>query len=120
MSSAFHDEHGGHGHGPTYARGPSTNVLYTKGELGITAEDESGAALTIWDISITKSVFGMLFIILLLILILRSVAKNYARRPGLAPKGISSVMEPLILFIRDGVAYPILGQRSHRNLCPFY
>ena len=26
MSSAFHDEHGGHGHGPTYARGPSTGV----------------------------------------------------------------------------------------------
>ena len=119
MSSAFHDEHGGHGHGPTYARGPSTNVLYTKGELGITAEDESGAALTIWDISITKSVFGMLFIILLLILTLRSVAKNYARRPGLAPKGISSVMEPLILFIRDGVAYPILGQEKSQKFMPF-
>ena len=47
MSSAFHDEHGGHGHGPTYARGPSTNVLYTKGELGITAAIGQHLMLTV-------------------------------------------------------------------------
>ena len=119
MSSAFHDEHGGHGHGPTHAHGPSTGAHYTKSELGITAEDENGAALTIWDISITKSVFGMFFIILLMILMLKSAANNYARRPGLAPKGIASVMEPLILFIRDGVAYPILGKEKSQKFIPF-
>ena len=120
MSSAFHDVHGGHSHdGPTYARGPSTGSHYTKDELGITAKDESGLDLAIWDISITKSVFGMFFIILLMILMLKSVAKNYARRPGLAPKGIASLMEPLILFVRDGIAHPILGKEKSKKFMSF-
>ncbi len=119
MSSAFHDANGGHGHGPKHARGPLTGSHYTKDELGITAKDENGLDLAIWDISITKSVFGMFFVILLMILMLRSVAKNYARRPGLAPKGIASLMEPLILFVRDGIAHPILGKEKSKKFMSF-
>ena len=60
MSSSFHSEHGGHGgHGPYHATGPSTGVEYTKDENGISAKDH-GEEVAIWDISITKSVFGCL------------------------------------------------------------
>ena len=76
MSSSFHSEHGGHGgHGPYHATGPSTGVEYTKDENGISAKDH-GEEVAIWDISITKSVFGMLMILTLMILMLRSAAKS--------------------------------------------
>lgn len=119
MSSSFHSEHGGHGgHGPYHATGPSTGVEYTKDENGISAKDH-GEEVSIWDISITKSVFGMLMILTLMILMLRSAAKSYARRPGQAPTGLANVLEPLILFVRDDIAYPIIGKHKADKFVPF-
>ena len=119
MSSDFHSEHGGHGgHGPYHATGPSTGVEYTKDENGISAQDH-GEEVAIWDISITKSVFGMLMILTLMILMLRSAAKSYARRPGQAPTGLANVLEPLILFVRDDIAYPIIGKHKADKFVPF-
>ena len=119
MSSDFHSEHGGHGgHGPAYATGPSTGVEYTKDENGISAKDH-GEEVAIWDISITKSVFGMFIILSLMILMLRSAAKSYARRPGQAPIGLANVLEPLILFVRDDIAYPIIGKHKADKFVPF-
>ena len=119
MSSGFHSEHGGHGgHGPLYATGPSTGVEYTKDENGISAKD-LGEEVAIWDISITKSVFGMLMILTLMILMLRSAAKSYAIRPGQAPTGLANVLEPLILFVRDDIAYPIIGKHKADKFVPF-
>ena len=119
MSSDFHSEHGGHGgHGPVHATGPSTGVEYTKDENGISAKNH-GEEVAIWDISITKSVFGMLMIMMFMILILRSAAKSYARSPGQAPTGLANVLEPLILFVRDDIAYPIIGKHKADKFVPF-
>ena len=120
MSSDFHSEHGGHdGHGPSYATGPSTGVEYSKGESGVTAQNEHGEALNIWDISITKSVFGMLMILTLMVVMLRSAAKSYARRPGQSPKGLANFLEPLVLFVRDDIANPIIGKHKAAKFVPF-
>lgn len=71
------------------------------------------------DFSITKSVFGMLLVIVILIVVFRSVAKAYTRRAGQAPKGLQNVMEPLILFIRNEVAIPSLGKKKADRYLPF-
>ena len=117
MSSAFHSEHGGHG--PTQATGPSTGVEYTKDENGVSAHDEHGEALSIWDISITKSVFGMLMILTLLVFMLRAAAKSYSRRPGQPPTGLANFLEPIVLFVRDDIAYPIIGKGKADKFVPF-
>ncbi|MCX7728723.1 MAG: F0F1 ATP synthase subunit A [Bacteroidia bacterium] len=59
----------------------------------------------IYDFSITKNVAQLILSALLLILIFTSVAKSY-RKYGVntAPKGLQSVLEPIILFIRDDIA----------------
>lgn len=45
-------------------------------------------------------------------------AKGYKIREGQAPKGIQSVMEPLIVFVRDEIAKPSIGKRYEKFL-PF-
>jgi len=68
---------------------------------------ENGASF--YDLSITKTVAAIMISILLLCWILITVGNAYARNKGQAPKGIQSVIEPLVIFIRDDIAKPSIG-----------
>ncbi|MBM3447770.1 MAG: F0F1 ATP synthase subunit A [Bacteroidetes bacterium] len=74
---------------------------------------------TVLDFSITKSVFGMLLIIALMIIIFRSVAKKYSNNPNTAPSGFQNLLEPFILFIRDDLAAPAMGPKKAEKYVPF-
>src|SRR5699024_2974118 len=65
------------------------------------------------DFSITKTVFSMLLSLVLLLLIFMSAARPY-KKNNKAPKGISRFIEPLILFVRDDIAKPQLGNNSDK------
>lgn len=71
------------------------------------------------DLSITKNVFALLVSILILILIFRSVANSYKKNQGHAPKGLQSALEPLIIFIRDDLAKPAIGEKKYKKYLPF-
>lgn len=64
-----------------------------------------------FDISITKNVASMFISMTLLLLIFIDIARAYKKREGKAPKGMQSLLEPVILFIRDDIAKPQLGYR---------
>lgn len=88
------------------------NYAYKLVEKHIKAVDVSGAVLEgtkVWDFSITRNVVSMWMGMLLLIIIFFSVSAAYKKRPGKAPKGLQSFMEPLILFVRDDIALPNIG-----------
>lgn len=70
------------------------------------------------DFSITKIVFGMIVGSLIMLWLFLAVAKGYKRREGLHPKGIQSFFEPLIIFVRDDIARPNLGDKADKYL-PF-
>ncbi len=78
----------------------------------------SGAPGAFVDLSITKTVAGIILASILMFLVFGSIAKSYRRAPNEAPKGLQSFMEPIILFIRDEVAAPSIGKRYERFL-PF-
>lgn len=59
---------------------------------------------TLWDFSITKNVVSLIVSCMLLLWMFIAVAKAYTRREGMAPKGIQSLIEPLILLVRDDIA----------------
>lgn len=63
-----------------------------------------GSSATVIDFSISKLVMQLVIVGLLLVLVFGAVARSARRREGQAPKGLQSLMEPLILFIRDEVA----------------
>lgn len=70
------------------------------------------------DLSITKSVFGMFLVILIMALLFGSAARKYRRNPNKAPSGMQNALEPFILFIRDEVARPSIGKKADRYV-PF-
>ncbi|MFA9221472.1 MAG: F0F1 ATP synthase subunit A, partial [Sediminibacterium sp.] len=73
----------------------------------------------VMDFSITKSVFGMLLIIGLMIFLFGSIAKKYKKNGRTAPSGIQNALEPFIIFIRDDIATPALGKKKAEKYVPF-
>lgn len=97
-------------------------VLDSTGHVGIAVQEARliniGGKDVFYNFSITKNVFGMLLSVLLLILVFKVSAQAYVRREGMAPKGLQSLMEPLILFVRDDVVKPSIGEKHYRRFMP--
>ena len=79
--------------------------------------DES-AAMPL-DFSITKNVLSLFISVALLIFIFISIANSYTKRKDQAPKGIQSLLEPLIMFIRDDIARPSIGEKRYGRYMPY-
>lgn len=71
------------------------------------------------DFSITKNVFAILISMVLICWIFISVARTYTKRKGKAPKGLQSLLEPIILFIRDDVAKAAIGEKKYEKFLPY-
>lgn len=71
------------------------------------------------DISITKNVCSLFISIIILCIIFLSVTKQYKRREGKAPKGLQSFLEPVILFVRDEIAIPSIGEKKYKKYLPY-
>lgn len=67
-----------------------------------------------FDFSITKNVAAIMFSAVLIFLLFISVAKGYQKNRGKAPKGIQSLLEPLIIWLRDDVVKPVIGPKYER------
>ena len=120
LSSAFH-----HGETPV-TKGNNTYVLH-HGEIYV-AKDETGELTyddqhhpinaKALDLSMTKNVVSMLFSIALLLLIFISVGRSYKKNGGI-PRGLAGVIEPLVLFVRDDIARPNIGEEKYKRFLPF-
>lgn len=71
------------------------------------------------DFSFTKNVLAIFISIFVLIFVFLSVAKAYKRREGMAPKGLQSFLEPVIIFVRDDIAKASIGEKRYRKYLPF-
>lgn len=112
------------GHAPHYNTVEGKNgVKYSIVHNKVLAVDANGAPdeafnKGVYDISITKNVASMWVSIILLLVIFFSVAGAYKRNKGKAPSGMQSLIEPIILFLRDDVAKPAIGHK-HEKFMPF-
>ena len=82
------------------------------------AIDEVSTAKMI-DFSITKNVAALFISIILLVFIFIPIGKKYSTNANRAPSGLQSLLEPVILFIRDNVAIPNIGVKKHGKYMPF-
>jgi F-type H+-transporting ATPase subunit a len=72
------------------------------------------------DLSITKNVFSILFAAIVLFLVFMSISKAYKRRgTQQAPKGLQNMIEPVILFVRDDVAKPMIPEKYVDKYLPY-
>jgi F-type H+-transporting ATPase subunit a len=70
------------------------------------------------DISITKNVVSLLISVTVLLVVFIGIANTYKKRVGKAPKGLQSILEPIIIFVRDDIAKPQLGHK-YRGFMPY-
>lgn len=68
------------------------------------------------DISITRHVFFLWVVSLLLFLLFFSAAKSYKK--SAVPKGFNNLLEILVLFVRDEIAKPTIG-KGYEKFLPY-
>ena len=71
------------------------------------------------DLSITKLVFSMFVSIIIIFIIFIVSAKSYARSKKGEPSGLGKFTEPIIIYIKDEVALPLIGEEKHEKYVPF-
>ena len=76
------------------------------------------ASSSFLDFSITKNVFAMFLSIFLLIVIFIGMARYY-KKGNMVPKGIYSALEPLVLFIKEDIAIPNIGEKKYAKFLPY-
>jgi len=117
MSSAFE-----HGHATVESKGNYYKLfeghIYNTDASGAVSVDAKGKATNTapTDFSITKNVFALLLGAFIIVLIFFTVAKSYKTRGKSAPKGLQSIVEPLIIFLRDDVIKPSIGKHYGKFL----
>jgi len=108
MSSDFQDPE-------THAFGVEHEGYYIDSHDKLQAVDESRSFI---DLSITKNVAMMFIVIAVLLSVALSASGYYKKNPNKAPKGVASMLEPLVMFVRDEIALPNIGPR-YRQFTPF-
>lgn len=82
------------------------------------AEHHPVNATTPWDFSITKNVAAMFLTVILMLLFFVSLA-NYHKKNTKAPSGLNNALEALILFVRDEIAIPQIGEKQYMKFMPY-
>ncbi len=115
LSSKFHHGTAAHKGFKIAGEGPREGKIIRVDDHGNPLENEPLPM----DLSITKTVFAMMLSLILVLLIFIPVARKYLRNAGKAPSGIQSLLEPVILFVRDDIAVPSIGKHRYEKFMPF-
>ncbi len=78
-----------------------------------------GSESHVLDLSITKNVAMLLINAALILLVFVNVANGYKKNKGRAPSGIQSFFEPIILFVRDEIVKPNIGEKKFESYLPY-
>ncbi len=70
------------------------------------------------DMSITKNVAAMFLTVILMIWFFFGLA-GFHKKNTHAPKGFNNAMEALVLFVRDEIARPQIGDKKYMKFMPF-
>jgi F-type H+-transporting ATPase subunit a len=95
--------------------------VYSLGKIvAVDANGNIDPAVKVYDLSLGRNAVQMLISVILLIWMMTSVAGKYKKGQGVtsAPKGFQNVIEPVVIFIRDEVGKPNLGDR-YESYMPF-
>ncbi|AOW17757.1 ATP synthase F0 subunit A [Polaribacter vadi] len=123
MSSEFHHNDDGHvivdKKGLKFAKIHSKIYELENGATSVSFDETHHAtnAAKVLDFSITKSVVGILFAGFLMLLAFSKLAKQYKTRQ--IPKGFSRVLEPLVIYVRDEIAKPNIGEKKYKKFMGF-
>ncbi|MDB4168159.1 F0F1 ATP synthase subunit A, partial [Polaribacter sp.] len=119
MSSEFHHNDDGHviveKDGLKFAKIHSKIYELDSNAATVAFDDTHHAtnAHKVLDFSITKSAFGLILIGVLMLLWFSKLARQYKTKK--VPIGFGRILEPLVLYVRDEIARPNIGEKHYRR-----
>lgn len=120
-SSKFeHGEAVAESNGNYYKINHHNGKIYKTDAEGTFTEDEKGHVNNAQpiDFSITKNVFMILVVGLLMFLLFAGLGKSYKKNGSIA-KGAGRFFEPIILYVRDDIAIPNIGEKHYKKYMSF-
>lgn len=92
-------------------------IYKTDAEGTLTVEDGHPTNAKPLDFSITKNVFSIMVLSLLLFLLFKGAANSYKK--SLVPSGSAKFLEPLVIFVRDEIAIPNIGEKHYKKFMSY-
>ena len=83
--------------------------------------DEAGVPTGVkpLDLSISKTPAAIIIAVVLLITIVFIARAGYRRRPEQAPHGLQTLVEILVVYVRDSIARPMIGEGKYQRYLPY-
>lgn len=125
MSSAFHHDDSGHvvveKNGSRFVKLHESIYELENGatEVAFDAEHHPLNASKPLDISITRNVLMMWVSVLVLLFIFITAARRYRKSENNIPTGIAGFVEPLVVFVRDEIGIPMIGEKKYKKYMPY-
>ncbi len=125
MSSAFHHDDNGkvvvEKNGEKFVKYHEKIYQLNEGATAVEFDEEHHPvnASKPLNFSITRNVFMMWVSVAVLLLIFVSAARRYKKSENYVPKGIASFVEPLVVFVRDEIAKPMIGEHKYKRYMPY-
>jgi F-type H+-transporting ATPase subunit a len=119
LSSKFHHGHADYKGYRLVGGGAEKEEIICVDEAGQPKLDVSGNVVKPLDFSITKVPAAIMIIVALLIVIVMVAKNGYKKREGQAPKGLQSLVEMLVVFVRDSIVRPMIGEEHYQKYLPY-
>ena len=74
-------------------------------------------SLTVLDLSITKNVAFIILAFFIMVVVFGKMAKSY--KYNSVPRGFGRFLEPIVLYIRDDIARPNIGEKHYKRYMSF-
>ncbi|MCL1822082.1 MAG: F0F1 ATP synthase subunit A, partial [Prolixibacteraceae bacterium] len=72
-----------------------------------------------FDFSITKAVAGIIMGSFLIVFFFLHIASKAQKNMGKAPRGAQNIVEPVIIFVRDEIVTPSIGEKKTARFLPY-
>jgi F-type H+-transporting ATPase subunit a len=109
-----------HGHavaesnGNYYKLGHDEKIYKTDAEGTMLGDEHHPENKKPLDLSITKGVLSMFIVALLMFWLFAGLAKSFPKNGGIS-KGAGRFFEPIVLYVRDEIAIPNIGEKHYKG-----
>ncbi|MFC6877352.1 F0F1 ATP synthase subunit A [Flavobacterium myungsuense] len=113
-----------HGHavaesnGNYYKLGHDEKIYKTDASGTMTGDEHHPTNIKPLDFSITKNVLSIMIVAFLMFFVFSSLAKTYAKNGGIS-SGVGRFFEPIVLYVRDEIAIPNIGEKHYKKYMSF-
>ncbi len=119
MSSKFHHGHADYKGYRLIGGGIEKEEIICVDEDGQPILDDEGNVKKPLDLSITKVPAAIMIAVVLLIVLIMVAKNGYKKRVNQAPKGVQSLVEMLVVFVRDSIVRPMIGEKHYEKYLPY-